>query len=159
MSMFFFFVSHSHTVSTFQPCSCKATMFSLSRSMFLSNFFLQYSSFVRGRICACLQVGQPCQKQPFTNITVLYFGNTISGLPGKLFGWSLNLYPNLCNIFLTLISGVVFVLCTFDIISLRVFLSKVSAIPYKIVTQLLSNPIWVIVSSKSNTGGRLTINF
>ena len=127
-SVFFFFVSHSQTVRTFHPIFCSAAIFSLSRSLFLFNFFSQYCSFVRGRICACLQIGQPCQKQPFTKITVLYFGNTISGLPGRLCGCSRKRYPNLCRIFLTLISGVVFSLCTFAMISLRVFLSKVSAI-------------------------------
>jgi hypothetical protein len=40
-------------------------------------------------------------------MTVLYFGKTISGQPGKSFRWSLNLYPYRCNQDLTAFSGFV----------------------------------------------------
>lgn len=78
-------VSHSQITMTLHPICSKAAVLLLSLSMLRFNFLSQYSALATGRIFACLQVGQPCQKQPCTNITVLYFGRTISGLPGKSF--------------------------------------------------------------------------
>ena len=83
---------------------------------------------------ACGPFGQscPCQKHPFTKITVLNLGKTISGDPGKSLRCSLNLRPLLCRVDLTYISGLVFLLLTEDIIddlvsalNLSMFLSHV----------------------------------
>lgn len=43
------------------------------------------------------------------------FFNTMSGLPGRDFGWDLYLRPNFLNDFFTIISGRVFFLLTLDI--------------------------------------------
>lgn len=125
---FLFFVSHSQTTITCQPMFSKAATLSLSRCKVRLSFFSQYSVLVLGRIWACLHVGHPCQKQPCTNITVLYFGIMISGFPGKSRRCNRKRYPKLCNSFLTHISGVVLALCTLDIISLRFSGSNMSGI-------------------------------
>src|SRR5699024_7290277 len=77
----FFFSSHSQTINTFQPISLSFLWFISSRSTFRLILGIQYSILEEGhtnRPQSCL-----CQKQPFTKITVLYFGSTISGQPGK----------------------------------------------------------------------------
>lgn len=56
-------------------------MFSLSRITFRvifssQNARLLFGNAARAQLC-------PCQKQPLTNITALYFGNTRSGCPGR----------------------------------------------------------------------------
>ena len=60
-----------------------------------------------------------CQKQPWTKMTVLYLGSTISGLPGRSFRCRRNLYPMRCSKDLTFISGFVsrFFIC--DMFQLR----------------------------------------
>lgn len=77
----FFFSSHSHITRTLHPADLSARWFSMSRSTFLVIFCFQYSSFEDGHTNlpqSCL-----CQKHPFTNTTVLYFGSTRSGHPGS----------------------------------------------------------------------------
>ena len=113
----FFFSSHSQTISTFHPISVSLFWFSLSRSTFRLILGIQYSILEEGhtnRLQLCL-----CQKQPFTKITVLYFGSTISGHPGKDRTFFLYRNPLENRYFLTISSGFELVLRICDIFLLR----------------------------------------
>ena len=69
-----------------------------------------------------------CQKHPWTNITVLNRGRTISGLPGRSFRCNLKRYPFLCNIERIASSGFVLLPRIRDIISERLALVRISTI-------------------------------
>ena len=66
----------------FQPRAVKACVVSLSRSMFRVILASQNGVLLLGSL-KYLHPSWPCQKQPSTNMTVLYFFNTISGDPGS----------------------------------------------------------------------------
>lgn len=78
------FNSHSQITITFQPNTWSFISASLSRSQVALIFCSHHSERVLGstkqRQPLC-----PCQKQPFTKITVLYLGRTMSGFPGRVF--------------------------------------------------------------------------
>ena len=73
---------HSQTTITFQPASSSCFFFRASRSILVFILLCQNSALFLGQT-KYLHPSCPCQKHPFTNITVLYFGNTTSGLPGS----------------------------------------------------------------------------
>lgn len=78
--------SHSQATITAQPLSSKLVATRVSRATFLPNFSIQKGVLLFGVVAmehpTCL-----CQKQPCTKTTVLYFGKTKSGLPGKPAPW------------------------------------------------------------------------
>jgi hypothetical protein len=81
-----FRVSHSQTTMTRQPRVRSSRALRLSRSTLRfslgsQNSVLDAGAVPRGQLC-------PCQKHPLTSTTDKYFGNTISGHPGKSGGWS-----------------------------------------------------------------------
>ena len=84
--------SHCHTTTTSHPNCLSSAMFFLSRSTFLQNLSFQNLALVFGvplfRHPSCW-----CQKQPWMNIAVLCFGNTMSGDPGRSLRCNLNLSP------------------------------------------------------------------
>src|SRR5687767_14488378 len=74
--------SHSQTITDFHPSLRSARRCTLSRAALPVSFSSQNSR----RFVGVVQFLHPlwrCQKQPWTKITVLYFGRTISGLPGR----------------------------------------------------------------------------
>ena len=89
------FVWHSQTVSTFHPSFRSRRWARSSRPRFKAILRAQKSTFEdgsrpRGQQC-------PCQKQPFTKITLFRAGKTISGVPGRSFRCSLNRKPRRCS--------------------------------------------------------------
>src|SRR5205085_11974828 len=84
LSIFKDFKSHSQRLIIFQPSLFKAFATFLSLLMLEFILFSHQSVLVLGTT-KYLQPSCPCQKQPCTKITVLYFGKTISGFPGKSF--------------------------------------------------------------------------
>lgn len=99
--------SHSQTVSTLHPQRSKSAMFRASRLMLPSSLCAQYSARADGR----LDRPQPscwCQKQPFTKITHLRFGNTRSGVPGSSLRCRRYRNPSECTSRRAASSGVVF---------------------------------------------------
>lgn len=97
---------HAHNVITCQPLARSISSFRRSRSRLRSIFACQNAVFVFGSTNS-LHPSYPCQKQPLTNIAVLYLRITISGLPGTLLTFSLYLYPCVHSHFRTAISGIV----------------------------------------------------
>ena len=97
---------HAHNVITCQPLARSISSFRRSRSRLRSIFACQNAVFVFGSTNS-LHPSCPCQKQPLTNIAVLYLRITISGLPGTLLTFSLYLYPCVHSHFRTAISGIV----------------------------------------------------
>ena len=97
---------HSQTTRTSQPRLSKSILLRLSRWTALASFSLQNSR----RVFGTTEFVHPCecQKHPCTKITVLYFGNTISGFPGRSFRCNRNRNPFRCNQLLTNSSGFVF---------------------------------------------------
>lgn len=83
---------HAHNVITCQPLARSISSFRRSRSRLRSIFACQNAVFVFGSTNS-LHPSCPCQKQPLTNIAVLYLRITISGLPGTLLTFSRYLYP------------------------------------------------------------------
>lgn len=75
-------VEHSHTTSTRQPSACTVSSTVSSLSLFFRSFSRQNSVRLPGSL-KYLQ-SWTCQKQPCTNMTARYFGNTMSGFPGRL---------------------------------------------------------------------------
>lgn len=63
---------------TVHPLDFRMRFTCLSRVLLAFNFLAQNSALLFGRV-AC--VGQPCQKQPSTNIAIFFFGKAKSGLP------------------------------------------------------------------------------
>ena len=118
-SLYFGFISHSHTVTQCQPIVASFFCSSLSRSLFLWIFATQKSRFVFGILqhsefsmfngpCSMFnETPCPCQKHPFTKMQVLYFLNTKSGCPGNRLSFNLYRNPRFHNPFRTIISGFV----------------------------------------------------
>jgi len=98
--------SHSHTVKTRQPSALSSRVFRTSRSTFVENLFFQNCALFVG-IVVLSQLWWRCQKQPCTKTTIRYFGNTISGFPGRSLRCRLNRYPRVCKAERTAISGTV----------------------------------------------------
>jgi len=113
-----FLISHSHTTSTFHPSFSRRSIFCWSLSIFFKILFFQKFVFDFGILNAGQSVW-PCQKQPWTKITVLYFGRTISGVPGYRRSLIRYLNPFEKRNFLTIISGLVFFPWIFAINALR----------------------------------------
>ena len=107
-----FRVSHPQTMAAFQPSFRSSLRTILSRLIFESSLASQNWTFETGR-AARLQRGCPCQKQPWTNMTSLRPGITMSGLPGRLFSCNRTRKPEARRRLRTVISGVVFLLPTF----------------------------------------------
>lgn len=105
---------HAHNVITCQPLARSISSFRRSRSRLRSIFACQNAVFVFGSTNS-LHPSCPCQKQPLTNIAVLYLRITISGLPGTLLTFSRYLYPCAHSHFRTAISGIVPMLRICDI--------------------------------------------
>ena len=78
LSKLFFLISHSHITIIFHFKSTSCSILFLSLLIFDDILFSQNSIFDFGR-WESLQLEWACQKQPCTNITVLYLGSTISG--------------------------------------------------------------------------------
>src|SRR6266487_1552113 len=76
--------SHSQRIIILQPSFCKACKAFASLALLEFILVSHHSVLVLGTT-KYLQFPCPCQKQPCIKITVLYFGKTISGLPGKFF--------------------------------------------------------------------------
>lgn len=76
--------SHCQTTNTLYPMPDNSTYVFLSRIILLDIFSFQNSVFVVGN-ADFLQFSCPCQKQPFTKITALYLGKTISGFSRQIF--------------------------------------------------------------------------
>lgn len=121
----FFFNSHSHIVITFHPMLDNSLQLFLSRSTFLRIFGFQYSWLEEGHT----NLGQSClcQKHPFTKMTVLYLGSTISGQPGSFFTFLRYRNPFEKRYLRTISSGFEFVLRMRDIFMLRTSLLWLSA--------------------------------
>ena len=121
--------SHSQTVINFHPSFLSNLLFFKSRFWLLAILVFQNCLFDFG-ILAILHLldSCPCQKQPWTNTTVLCFFKTISGLPERFFWCVLKRKPETKRNFLTSISGFVLVARILLITSLRFFLVKTSAI-------------------------------
>ena len=83
-STFLGFNSQVQIVITRQPKVWSSVSACKSRVWVFVIFCRHHSVLVLGST-KYLQPLCPCQKQPFTNITVLYFGRTISGFPGRFF--------------------------------------------------------------------------
>ena len=98
--------SHSQIRIIFQPRAAKACVVSLSRSMFRVILAFQNGVLLLGSL-KYLHPSWPCQKQPSTNMTVLYFFNTISGDPGSFLLFRRYRSPLLNKNFRTKISGLV----------------------------------------------------
>lgn len=110
-----FLNSHSQTTMTFQPSFCNFKTSRSSRSTFPAIFFFQKSELFCGHT-KYLHPSCPCQKQPFTKITVLYFGSTTSGFPGSFASFFRYQKPCENRYFLTISSGLVFLLRMGDIL-------------------------------------------
>jgi len=80
------FNPHSHTTTTFQPNFRKASSASRSTTCVRRILARHHSRRVWGSL-KYLQPSCPCQKQPWTNTTVLYLGRTRSGVPGSDLTW------------------------------------------------------------------------
>ena len=101
-----FFNSHSNTSITFHPKATRAASFFSSLALFFIIFSVHHSVLVLG-MEKYLQFSCPCQKQPCTKMTVLYFGSTMSGFPGSFLSYNLYRSPFENKNFLTTISGLV----------------------------------------------------
>lgn len=116
---------HSQITIALQPSDSILEIFSLSRSTFPLIFIRQKSGLVFGHLNFLHSC--PCQKQPWTNMAVLYFGRTMSGLPGKSLTCRRYRKPALCRAVRTNNSGLVSLHRILDIIRERVALSTTSA--------------------------------
>jgi len=110
--------SHSHTVKTCQPADCNSLSFNLSRATVPENFSSQNSCLALG-VYAYLHPSCRCQKHPCTKMTVLYFGNTMSGLPANLLLCVLNRKPARCSRERSASSGLVSLPLIRDMFQLR----------------------------------------
>lgn len=136
----FLLISHSQTTTIRQPSASSADFVLMSRSIFSENFFSQNSRFDFG-VDAFEHPSCLCQKQPCTRMINRSFGSTISGVPGKSFLWSLNLYPAACNADLTFFSATESLLRTFDIISLR-FSGETMSVPVSFFINFFNRDTW-----------------
>jgi hypothetical protein len=100
------FISHCHTTKTRHPETSSWCRTVASRSILRANFAFQNLARVLG-LEALLHPGWRCQKHPCTKITERRRGKTRSGLPGRVWLCTLNLYPSECAILRTAISGIV----------------------------------------------------
>ena len=82
---------HSQITHTRHPISHNCSLLRISRLMLPLIFFSQNFLLLRGNL-KFLHLW-PCQKQPLTSMTVLYFGKTMSGLPGRRRSCKTNLKP------------------------------------------------------------------
>lgn len=126
-SFFLGFSSHCQITITRHPIFSNKEKVILSRSTFPYIFLLQNSRLVSG-IVAYLQSECPCQKHPLMNMTVLYFGRTMSGLPGKSFRCNRKRKPFANKKRRTKTSGLVFLLLMCDIHFWRCSFDSTSAI-------------------------------
>jgi len=101
------FIWHSQITITLHPKVDNEISANLSLYDVPFIFSNHHSSRVFGNT-KYLQSSCPCQKQPFTNMTVLYLGNTISGFPGNFLSCKRYLNPLANKNLLTSISGLVF---------------------------------------------------
>lgn len=84
-------------MKTRQPDSSNSKIFFSSLNTLFFNLGFQYWALLVG----FFDRGHPscwCQKQPCTKMTILYFGSTISGLPGRSLRLMRNLKPSLWRI-------------------------------------------------------------
>jgi hypothetical protein len=84
-----FFNQHSHTTRTSHPRSFRFLIFALSRFTFVIRLVSQYARLVAGRTVPNRHLWE-CQKHPWTKITILCLGKTISGRPGRFGECNLN---------------------------------------------------------------------
>ncbi len=117
--------AHSQMVATRQPKAFRHCSAFASRFLFPLIFFLQNEARVLGR--RKFAQSWPCQKHPFTKITALYLGSTMSGFPGSSFTCSRKRKPSAWMALLIIRSGRVFLPFMDAIIRLRVAVSTVSA--------------------------------
>ena len=116
----------SQSLITCQPISESLVSASMSRFLFRSILWLQYSSLLFG---IWPWIGHPCQKHPSTKIAIFCFGKIISGLPGREeYPLTLYLNPDAHKALLRSISGFVFLGRIRLIILLRVSFEILSAI-------------------------------
>ena len=101
-----FFVSHSQIMNAFHPDFSRLKIFSWSRSTVRCRLDDQNSIFVFGWTEPYLQECE-CQKHPWINTTIWYFGKTMSGFPGRSFLCSRYRYPCVWNALRVAISGFV----------------------------------------------------
>ena len=118
-------VSHSHSTRVFHPCPSNSLVTISWRSTVFWNFFVQKSCLLFG-VYAYLQPGCRCQKHPWTKITALYFGKTMSGQPVSVLTWRRNLYPILWSRDRTMTSGFVSLPRILDMFQLRFSLVNLS---------------------------------
>ncbi len=109
---------HSHRVSSPQPSRRRAFLLFRSRSFVRSSFSRQNAWCDAGRLRPERQLW-PCQKQPFTKMTLRRPAKTRSGVPGSDRSWSRYRYPILWASLLTSSSGFVSLLLTRAIRRLR----------------------------------------
>lgn len=105
-------------MKTRQPDSSNSKIFFSSLNTLFFNLGFQYWALLVG----FFDRGHPscwCQKQPCTKMTILYFGSTISGLPGRSLRLMRNLKPSLWRIERIIFSGLVSLLLIRDITWLR----------------------------------------
>lgn len=116
--------AHSQMTSVLQLRARNAFNCRSSLSWFLSIFPIQNSC----RVLGILKYRQlwPCQKQPWIKTAALYFGSTISGVPGRFFTCTRKRKPLACRAFRIKSSGEVFLLRIFAIILERVSASTTS---------------------------------
>ena len=126
-SFVFGFSSHCHIIITRQPIFFSEENVISSRSILPDILSLQKSWLVSG-IVAYLQSECPCQKHPLMNITVLYLGRTMSGLPGNPFWCNRKRKPFANKKRRTKTSGLVFLLLMCDIHFWRCSFDSTSAI-------------------------------
>ena len=118
---------HSHTTTTFHPKARRAVVLRRSRSTLAANLLDQNWLLLDG-VDANLQPTCRCQKQPWTNTTVLHLASTTSGRPGRSRRWRLYLNPIRCRKRRTVRSGPVSRLRIVAMIALRVLASTKSVI-------------------------------
>lgn len=125
-------------VMTFQPRILRRLIFFSSLSLFFPIFSFHHSLLVSGTL-KYLHPSWPCQKQPWTKMTVLYFGSTISGFPGRFLTCKRYRNPLENKNLRTKSSGFVSLLLIWDILYDLVALSWTSAIPpYSIINLKIS---------------------
>ena len=100
--------AHSHMVRTRQPWLRSSRRLQTSWSRLVPIFSNQNRWFVSGTLKRWQR--WPCQKQPWTNTTAWYFGNTRSGFPGRPARLSLYRKPDANSSLRPCSSGFVFAL-------------------------------------------------
>lgn len=103
----FFRSPHSQITMTFHPISFSSGTFLLSLAKLSANLTAHFSALFFGNV-ALGHATCWCQKHPWTNIAIRYFGSTMSGHPGSARSCSLYRKPRACRNKRTIISGRVF---------------------------------------------------